>query len=71
MIEITNRERGPVQLMVKSGNYVSGFTTKILPGRGKKQNVYVIQDEQWTPQIGLLEDLKMISTRTVPATAKK
>ena len=72
MIEITNRDRGPVQLMVKSRNYVSGFTTQILPGRGKKQNVCLIEDEQWTDQIGLLEELKMVSTRRVnPATAKK
>ncbi len=67
MIEITNRECGPVQLMVKSKNKVSGFTTKVLPGRGKKQNVYVINDEDKTDQMDLLESLKLISMRTVAA----
>jgi len=72
MIEITNRDRGPVQLIVRSQNKVTGFTTKILPGRGRKKNVCIITDEEWTEQINTLVELKMISTRRVnPATIKK
>jgi glutamine amidotransferase PdxT len=64
MIEITNRQVGPVQLLVKSKKKLNAFSTLIIPGRGAGKNVRVIEDEQMTEYITRAEDeYKLISTR--------
>lgn len=65
MKEITNRTSGPIQLVVKSVNKPSGFTTLVVYGRGKGKNTVTITDEQYTHQIGFLESERMISVRNV------
>lgn len=63
MIEITNKQLCPVQLIVRSRKYARAFTTLILPGRGKGHNKVLLEDELKTEYIDRLEGLGLISTR--------
>ena len=66
MIEITNTQRGPVQIMVRSKLKLRSFTTLAIPGRGKGNNKVIIADEAMTDQIRDLEhDKRLISTRRI------
>ncbi len=67
MIEIKNKTRGPVQVLVKSATAPRAFTTLIVAGIGAGFNVVNITDEQAIPEIlERLEKIEMISTRYVP-----
>jgi sulfate adenylyltransferase subunit 1 (EFTu-like GTPase family) len=63
VIEITNRNRFPVQLIVRSRKKARAFTTLIIPGRGKGHNVIKIEDELKTEYIDRVEQMGLISTR--------
>ena len=65
MIEITNKQRSPVQVLVRSKKKLRAFTTLIIPGRGAGKNVVVIADEDATDYIGKIEDIGLISTRRI------
>lgn len=65
MIEIVNKERGPIQLMLRSSTKANGFNLVVLPGRGAGKNRRVIADEEMTPQIKHLESLRLITTNTL------
>jgi hypothetical protein len=66
MIEIKNKGRSPVQILVRSKTAPKAFTTLIIPGIGKSQNVRMIEDEQATEYIERVEKFGLISTRHVP-----
>jgi len=67
MIEITNRKRHPVQLLVKSKEMPRTFTTLSIPAVGKGKNVYLLPEELKTEYIDRAEhDWKFITTRIVP-----
>jgi hypothetical protein len=67
MIEITNKSKSPVQLMVKSRTAPKAFTTLIIPGIGAKKNVRIIKDEMIIADITeRVEKTGMISTRYIP-----
>lgn len=66
MIEIKNKGRGPVQILVRSKTAPRAFTTLIIPGIGKGLNVRQIEDEQATDVIERVEKMGLISTRYVP-----
>lgn len=67
MIEITNRKRHPVQILVRSKTAPKAFTTMLIPGIGKNENVVHIEDEMHTIYIDRIEkDLKWITTKRVP-----
>lgn len=66
MIEITNRQKSPVQIIVRSRKAPRAFTTLIIPGIGKKNNVRLIEDELHTEYIDRVEKMDLISTRYVP-----
>lgn len=66
MIEIKNKGKGPVQIVVRSKTSPRAFTTLIIPGIGKGLNVRQIEDEQATDVIERVEKLGLISTRYVP-----
>lgn len=68
MIEIKNKGRSPVQLVVRSKRAPKAFTTLIVPGIGKGNNVRYIPDEQMTEVIERVERMGLISTRYVPST---
>lgn len=66
MIEIKNKGRSPVQILVRSRNAPRAFTTLIIPGIGKGKNVRLIQDELATEYIERVAKMGLISTRYVP-----
>lgn len=66
MLEITNRQKGPIQLMVRSKKKLDSFSTLAIPGIGAGRNVVLIEDERVTDHINFVEhELKLISTRFV------
>jgi len=65
MIEVTNKGRSPVQLLVRSRQTPHSFTTLIIPGIGAGKNVKLLQDEVITDVVERVEKMGMISTRYV------
>ena len=65
MIEITNTQRGPVSVMIRSKKKVRSFTTLTIPGRGSGDNKRIIEDERATENIAMVEKFGFISTRKV------
>ncbi len=68
MIEVTNKGRSPVQLVVRSKLAPRSFTTLIVPGIGAGKNVVMIEDEMTTDVVERLEKMSLIATRYVPNT---
>lgn len=70
MIEVTNRKKSPVQIILKSRRPVGGsskaFTTKNIPGKGAGHNVYCFEDERKTEYIDRLEKMGLISVKHLP-----
>ena len=65
MIEITNKLRSPIQLVVRSKKAPKAFTTLNIPGVGKGHNVRVITDASHTEYIDRVEGLGLISTKKI------
>ncbi len=71
MIEVTNKTKSPVQLLVKSKNHTSAFTTLILPAIGAGKNVKLLEDEIVVKDVlERVEKTGMISTRYIDNTKK-
>jgi hypothetical protein len=66
MIEITNRQKFPVQIVVRSRKSTNSFTTLNIPGIGAGKNVYLLEDERATEYITRVKDWGLISLRNVP-----
>lgn len=66
MIEIKNKQKSPVQLIVRSRTAPRAFTTLIIPGIGKGNNIRLIDDELKTDIIERVEKMGLISTRYIP-----
>lgn len=71
MIEITNKTRGPVQLIVKTGQVaaekrsIRNFTVLNIPGIGANNNVRYLEDERHTKYIDEAEKKGLIKTRKI------
>jgi len=69
MIEITNKTRGPVQLVVRSmskeKNVGHSFTVLNIPGIGAGKNVYLLEDERHTEYIDRAERDGFITQKKV------
>jgi len=65
MIEITNLQKYPVQLVIKSKLAPKTFTTLNLPAIGNKKNKFLLEDERVTIYIEQAERSGLISTREV------
>jgi len=65
MIEITNKKRHPVQLVVRSRKAPRAFTTKNVPGVGAGKNVIRLEDELHTEYIDRLQKMGLISVRHI------
>lgn len=65
MIEIKNKQKSPVQLVVRSRKAPRAFTTLIVPGIGKGHNVRLIEDEQKTEYIDRLASMGLIAIKSV------
>lgn len=66
MIEIKNKQKSPVQIIVRSRKAPRAFTTLIIPGIGKGQNIRLIDDELKTDYIERVEKMGLISTKYIP-----
>ena len=55
MIEVKNKTRQPVQVMVRSATKNRAFHTTVIPGMGKGKNVREWPEELITDQIRQLE----------------
>lgn len=67
MIEITNHNRFPVQVIVKKRGRPRAFTTLNIPGMGKGKNVYYLDDQRSTEYIERVEaKFGLITTRYIP-----
>jgi len=71
MLEIKNKNRFPVQLIIRSGNAPRSFTVLNIPGVGKGKNIYFLEDERKTEYIDKAEKDGLISTRHIPNTLRK
>jgi hypothetical protein len=71
MLEITNRNKFPVQLMVKSSDATKSFTTLNIPGIGAKKNIYLLKEEKATENIYKAERDGLISIRHIPDKIRK
>jgi len=70
MIEIKNKTRAPIQLVVRSRVGVPGsgsraFTTLIIPGIGKGRHTYYLEDERSTEYVDRIEKMGFITTKKV------
>lgn len=66
MLEIRNKTKQPVQLVVRSRRKPRSFTTLNVPGIGAGKNTILIEDEKHTDYIDRVEAMGLISTRYVP-----
>ena len=73
MYEITNKQRGPVQLVIRSrrGPSPREFTVKNICGVGKGNNICLLQDELMTDYIWKAEREKLISVRYIEENSLK
>jgi len=71
MLEIKNKNRFPVQLIIRSRNAPRSFTVLNIPGVGKGKNIYFLEDERKTEYIDKAEKDGLISTRHIPNTLRK
>lgn len=65
MIELVNRKKFPVQVLVKSTKIPNSFTCLNIPGVGSKKNIFLLQDERATEYIDRAVEAGLISKRIV------
>lgn len=63
MIEIKNKTRGPVQVLIRSRKSPKSFTTLNIPGVGSGRNTYLMEDERNTEYVDRAEKMGLVSTR--------
>lgn len=63
MIEIKNKTKGPVQVLIRSRRSPKSFTTLNIPGIGSGRNTYLMEDERNTEYVDRAEKMGLISTR--------
>jgi hypothetical protein len=65
MLEITNKQKFPVQLLIKSRKGTRSFTVLNIPGVGRGKNIYFLEEERATEYIDRAEKDGLISTRII------
>jgi len=65
MIEITNHQKHPVQLVLRAKGELRAFKTLNVPAIGKGKNVVLLEDERETEYIDRVRKLGWISVRHV------
>jgi hypothetical protein len=65
MIEITNKQHHPVQVIIRSRKSPRAFNTLNIPGLGSGNNTYLLEDERYTDYIDRVEKLGWISVRKI------
>lgn len=71
MLEIKNKQKFPVQLIVRSKKSPRSFSTLNIPGVGCGKNIYHLQDERATDYINKAEKDGLISIRHIPNKLRK
>lgn len=71
MIEITNKNKFPVQLVVRSKLRPRSLTTLNVPGIGAGKNIYLLEDERHTEYIDRVEAMGLISIRKISRHSNK
>jgi hypothetical protein len=71
MLEIKNRNKFPVQLVVRSRRTPNSFTTLNVPGVGGGKNTIYLEDERTTEYVDRAENKGLISTRHIPNKLRK
>jgi hypothetical protein len=66
MLEIRNKTRQPIQLIVRSRRKPRSFTTLNVPGIGSGKNIILLEDEKATDYIDRVEAMGLISTQYLP-----
>lgn len=66
MLEIKNKQRFPVQLVIRSRRTPRSFTVLNIPGIGSEKNIYYLEDERATDYIDRAEKSGLISVKQVP-----
>ncbi len=67
MIEITNKTKGPVQLVIRSKTRPHSMSVLNIPGMGKGNNVYYLEDELSTEYVERADKkFGLIKTKYVP-----
>ena len=63
MLEITNRNKFPLQLVVKSRTAPASFTVKNVPGIGSGKNFFLLEEDRITDYILRAEKKGLITTK--------
>jgi hypothetical protein len=63
MMEMKNKTKGPVQILIRSRKSPKAFTTLNVPGIGAGNNIYLLEDERNTEYVERAEKMGLISTR--------
>lgn len=71
MLEIKNKQKFPVQLVIRSRTAPRSFTVLNIPGIGCEKNIYLLEDERATEYIDRAEKDGLISTRHIPNKLRK
>jgi hypothetical protein len=65
MIEIKNKTKSPVQILIRSRTSPKSFTTLNVPGIGAGNNIFMLEDERSTEYVERAEQMGLISTRHI------
>lgn len=65
MIELKNLNKFPVQIVVRSTRIPNSFTCLNIPGIGKKNNIFLLEDERATEYIDRAVEAGLITKRIV------
>ena len=68
MLEIKNKNRFPVQLIIRSRKAPRSFTVLNIPGIGGGKNIFLLEDERATEYIDRAVSDGLISVRNIPNT---
>ena len=71
MLEIKNKKRFPVQLVIKSAASARSFTVLNIPGVGSGKNIYFLEDEKATPYIDKAEKEGLITVKNITNKLRK
>ena len=70
MLELKNRNKFPVQLVIKSRRAPRSFTTLNIPGMGSGKNTFFLEEERSTEYIDRAEKSGLISIRHINKASK-
>jgi hypothetical protein len=70
MLELTNRNKFPIQLVIKSRRAPRSFTTLNIPGMGSGKNIFFLEEERSTEYIDRAVKSGLISVKQTNKVSK-